>query len=228
MQGFGGMGHVPQMNPMMGNPMMYNPMMVNPMMANPMMANHMMAMNNMNRMNIMNPNKANTGQTDMRMTRIRKEYNLCSNDPDLIQIGCSFGLEDPNNFNQWKVTMLGPQNTPYQGGLFVIKVLFPPNYPSKGAEFRFINKIYHLNVDWKNKESLGHICLSSLNEWATTGRVKAKSCYGVKQALFDIFCLFYNQGVESPYDDAIAKQYKDNRPEFDALAKEWTAKYAKY
>jgi len=170
---------------------------------------------------MMNPHGASPGQTDMRMSRIKKEYNLCSNHPDLIQIGCSFGLENQNNFNIWKVTMLGPQGTPYQGGLFVIKVLFPPEYPSKGAEFRFINKIYHLNVDWKNKETFGHICLSSLNEWATTGKVKAKSCFGVKQALFDIFCLFYNQGVESPYDDAIAKQYKENRAEFDALAKEF-------
>ena len=242
MRGFGGMGNVPVMgNPMMGNPMMGNPMMGNPMMGNPMMGNPMMVNPMMNQMNyqiqmqnmkkmqeMMNPHGASPGQTDMRMSRIKKEYNLCSNDPDLIQIGCSFGLENQNNFNIWKVTMLGPQGTPYQGGLFVIKVLFPPEYPSKGAEFRFINKIYHLNVDWKNKETFGHICLSSLNEWATTGKVKAKSCFGVKQALFDIFCLFYNQGVESPYDDAIAKQYKENRAEFDALAKEWTTKYAKY
>ena len=123
--------------------------------------------------------------------------------------------------------MIGPQNTPYAGGLFYINVYFPENYPSKGAEFRFINRIYHLNVDWKNKDSYGHICLSSLNEWATTGKVKSKPCYGVKQALFDIFCLFYNQGIESPYDESIANQYKNNRPEFDAMAKDWTEKYAK-
>ena len=222
-QGFGGMGQMPMMNPMMVNPMMQNQMMAMRMQQQMQYAQQMQRMQQM-----MAPHGVSQGQGDMRMSRIKKEYELCSGDSDLIQIGCSFGLDNQNDFNVWKVTMLGPQGTPYQGGLFVIKVFFPPEYPSKGAEFRFINKIYHLNVDWKNEKSLGHICLSSLNEWATTGKVKAKSCYGVKQALFDIFCLFYNQGIESPYDESIAQQYRDNRPQFDALAKEWTTKYAHY
>ena len=223
MQGFGGTGPMPGMNPMMMNPMLQQQMMQQQLRMQQLQFQNMQRMQQM-----MNPQGGAQGQGDMRMSRIMKEYQLCSGDSDLIQIGCSFGLDKQNDYNVWKVSMLGPQNTPYQGGLWTIKVIFPPDYPSKGAEFRFINKIYHLNVDWKNEKTLGHICLSSLNEWATTGKVKAKPCYGVKQALFDIFCLFYNQGIESPYEEAIAAQYRDNRPQFDALAKEWTAKYAKY
>ncbi len=229
-QSFGGNNQMPTMGGQMMNQMMFNPMMMNPMM-NQMMMNQMMMnqiqLQNMQKMQQnMSPQGGSPGQVNMRMARIQKEFNLCSNDTDLTQIGCSFGIPD-NNYNKWKVTMIGPQNTPYAGGLFYINVYFPENYPSKGAEFRFINRIYHLNVDWKNKDSYGHICLSSLNEWATTGKVKSKPCYGVKQALFDIFCLFYNQGIESPYDESIANQYKNNRPEFDAMAKDWTEKYAK-
>ena len=225
---FGRMQGMPMMNPM-GNPMMMtNPMMMNPMYNNNNMnAYQLQQMQNMMKMQqMMRPNVNVTGQFNTRMSRIQKEFNLCQNDSDLCQIGCSFGLEQENNYNVWKVSMLGPQNTAYQGGVFQIKVFFPPEYPQKGAEFRFVNKIYHLNVDWKNPETYGHICLSSLNEWHTTGRVKSKSCYGVKQALFDIFCLFYNQGIESPYDEEIAKQYRDNKEQFNALAREWTAKYA--
>ena len=91
---------------------------------------------------------------------------------------------------KWKVTMLGPNNTPYEGGIFTIKITFPDDYPKLGAEFKFMNKIYHLNVDFKN--DFGHISLSSLNEWGLTGKVTDRPVYGVKQALFDIFCLFYN------------------------------------
>ena len=223
---FGRMQGMPMMNPM-GNPMMVNPMMMNPMYNNNNMnAYQLQQMQNMMKMQQMMMQMNNQGQVDKRMARIQKEFFLCQKDSDLIQIGCSFGLEVENNFNVWKVSMLGPQNTPYAGGVFTIKVYFPQEYPNKGAEFRFVNKIYHLNVDWKNPETYGHICLSSLNEWHTTGRVKSKSCYGVKQALFDIFCLFYNQGIESPYDEEIAKQYRDNKEQFNALAREWTAKYA--
>ena len=229
MNNFNNMNNMPMMtNPMMmNNPNMMNPMMMNPMMMNQMMMNNNLQMqNNLRMQQAMNPQMQSPGQFDMRMSRIQKEYNLCSNDADLIQIGCSFGTDGENNYNVWKVSMLGPQNTPYQGGVFTIKVFFPPEYPSKGAEFRFVNKIYHLNVDFKNQDSLGHICLSSLNEWSSTGKVSSKPCYGVKQALFDIFCLFYNQGIDSPYDEEIAEEYKNRRNEFDAKAKEWTKKYA--
>ena len=226
MQNFGRMQGMPMMNPM-GNPMMANPMMMNSMYNNNnISAYQMQQMQNMMKMQQMMMQMNNQGQVDKRMARIQKEFFLCQKDSDLIQIGCSFGLEIENNFNVWKVSMLGPQNTPYAGGVFTIKVYFPQEYPNKGAEFRFVNKIYHLNVDWKNKDSLGHICLSSLNEWHTTGKVKTKPCYGVKQALFDIFCLFYNQGIDSPYDEAIAEQYKNRRSEFDALALKWTKDYA--
>ena len=209
---FGRMQGMPMMNPM-GNPMMMtNPMMMNPMYNNNNMnAYQLQQMQNMMKMQQMMMQMNNQGQVDKRMARIQKEFFLCQKDSDLIQIGCSFGLEVENNFNVWKVSMLGPQNTPYAGGVFTIKVYFPQEYPNKGAEFRFVNKIYHLNVDWKNKDSLGHICLSSLNEWHTTGKVKTKPCYGVKQALFDIFCLFYNKRIDSHYDEDIAEQYKNRR-----------------
>ena len=71
--------------------------------------------------------------------------------------------------------MLGPKNTPYEGGIFTIHILFPADYPRRGPEFKFANKIYHLNVDWRSTskgDQLGHISLNTLNEWRVTGKVK--------------------------------------------------------
>ena len=121
--------------------------------------------------------------------------------------------------------MLGPKDSPYEGGIFTIKILFPQDYPNHGPDFKFMNKIYHLNVAPIN--DFGHISLSSLNEWRFCGKVSDKPVFGVKQALFDIFCLFYNQGFDSPYDGKMAEQYVNNRAKFDKIAKEWTEKYAK-
>ena len=157
------------------------------------------------------------------LTRLKQEYDLCTQDNDLIQIGCNFGLEN-NNISKWRITMVGPRNTPYAQGLFTIIATFPPDYPNHGPEFKFKNKIYHLNVDFKN--DLGHICINSINEWRITGRVKNKPCYTVKQALFDIFCLFYNQGVEGAYDEGMAKQYTERPAEFNDEAKKWTRDFA--
>ena len=130
------------------------------------------------------------------LTRLTQEYQLCTQDNDLIQIGCNFGLEN-NNIFKWRITMVGPRNTPYEGGLFTIIALFPPDYPNHGPEFKFLNKIYHLNVDFKN--NLGHICINSINEWMITGKVRNKPCYTVKQAVDKRYlkagdiCIFKNR-----------------------------------
>ena len=91
------------------------------------------------------------------LTRLIKEYQLCIQDNDLIQIGCNFGLENDDIYH-WRVTMVGLPDTPYENGLFTIAVDFPQNYPHHGPEFKFKNKIYHLNVDLKR--DFGHISIN--------------------------------------------------------------------
>ena len=147
-------------------------MMNNGMCMNPNMNPNMMNMMNMNMMPIMN-NNMGMNQMNSTLTRLKKEYELCSADNELSLIGCSFALID-NNYYKWKVTIIAPKGTPYENGLFFIQIIFPEDYPKSGAEFRFLNHIYHLNVDLR-KESFGHICLTSLNEWRTTGKVDGKT-----------------------------------------------------
>ena len=208
--GMGQMGMNPPMAQMGMNPAMA-PMGINPQMApmpmNPQMAPMPMQINTQNGL----------------MARIKQEYDLCVQDNDLIQIGCNFGLEN-NNIYTWKVTMLGPGGTPYENGLFTILVNFPQDYPNHGPEFKFMSKIYHLNVDCER--DFGHICISKLNDWRIRGKVKDLPFYTVKQALFDIFCLFYNQGVESAYDNQMANLYVNNPDQFNATARQWTSMYA--
>ena len=216
------------------NNMNMNYMNMNNMNMNNMNMNNMnMNMNNMNNMNMNNMNMMNNNmgmnlnmnQNTLTLTRISKEFQLCQQDNDLIQIGCNFGL-DNNNIFTWRVSMVGPVNTPYEGGLFTLSILFPNDYPSHGPEFKFKNKMYHLNVVSNQLDKdFGHICISSINEWRTTGRVKG-GFYTIKQALFDIFCLFYNQGVESAYDKNMAFNYQNNPDAFNEEARKWTQMYA--
>ena len=186
--------------------------------------NNIYNMNN-NQMNRFNNYNYNNGPMRlMGLARLKKEFQLCDQDDELMQIGCSFGLCD-NNMFKWKVTMLGPKNTPYEGGVFTININFPEDYPNHGPEFKFVNKIYHLNVD--PRRDLGHISLSTINDWRVRGKVYNLPTYNVKHALYDIFCLFYNQGIEDAYEEDMAYQYRYNKEKFDKIAKEWTEKYAK-
>ena len=147
------------------------------------------------------------------MKYLRNEFNALQNNP-ILSLGCTVGLPDPSNIFKWRLSLLGPQDTPYAGGMFFLSVEFPDNYPKSKPEVRFTNKIYHLNVSPSN----GHICISTLNSW------KPKT--PMVDVISAIFALFYSQNPGSPYDGKMAREYESNRAEFNRKAKEWTLKYA--
>ena len=157
--------------------------------------------------------------------RLNEEYKLCTEDIDLLNIGCCFSLEN-NQINRWRIAMIGPKNTPYEGGLFKLRATFPDNYPKYGPEIRFINRIYHVNVCSDDSGPLGHICVANLNSWRISGMVKDHPYYTMKQALFDIFCLFYVHDVKGVFNDKKAKLYYYNRDQYEANARKWTELYA--
>ena len=150
------------------------------------------------------------------MKYIKKEFNKLQNDP-ILSLGCTVGLNEKYNKDifHWKITLIGPIDTPYAGGMFFLTADFSEDYPTKKPEVCFVNKIYHLNVSPSN----GHICISTLNNWvAKTPMVDVISA---------IFALFYDQNPDSPYSGQMAREYVTNRNEFNRKAREWTQKYAK-
>ena len=147
------------------------------------------------------------------MKYLKNEYTQLQNDP-ILSLGATVGLPNPSNIFHWNITLVGPQDTPYAGGMFFLTADFPETYPKTKPEIRFTNKIYHLNV----RESDGHICISTLNQWVpNTPMVSVISA---------IFALFYEQNPLSPYSVSMAAQYKLRRGEFNKTAAEWTKKYA--
>ena len=147
------------------------------------------------------------------MKYLKNEFNALQNNP-ILSLGCTVGLPNPNDIFHWRLSLLGPQDTPYAGGMFFLSVDFPEGYPKVRPEVRFKNKIYHLNV----REKDGHICISTLNEWVPNTPMV--------DVISSIFALFYEQNPLSPYSWTMAGQYKLNRNEFNKTAQEWTRKYA--
>ena len=150
------------------------------------------------------------------MKYIKKEFDKLQNDP-ILSLGCTVGLNEEYNKDifHWKITLIGPIDTPYAGGMFFLTADFTEGYPETKPEVRFVNKIYHLNVSPSN----GHICISTLNHW------KAKT--PMVDVISAIFALFYDQNPDSPYSGAMAKEYVSNRAQFNKKAEEWTKLYAK-
>ena len=146
------------------------------------------------------------------MKYLKKEFDALQNDP-ILSLGCTVGLEK-NDIFHWKISLAGPIDTPYAGGMFFLTAAFNEDYPEKKPEVRFINKIYHLNVSPTN----GHICISTLNEW------KPKT--PMVDVISAIFALFYDQNPKSPYSGEMAREYENDRNKFNQKARQWTAQYA--
>ena len=146
------------------------------------------------------------------MKYLKTEYTKLQNDP-ILSLGCTVGLVN-NDIFHWKISLMGPTDTPYAGGMFFLTADFTEKYPNSKPEVRFTNKIYHLNVSPSN----GHICISTLNQW------KPKT--PMVDVISAIFALFYSQNPASPYSGEMAREYESNRREFDRKAREWTHKFA--
>eukprot|EP00730_Choanoeca_flexa_P000997 TRINITY_DN10432_c0_g4_i2.p1 TRINITY_DN10432_c0_g4~~TRINITY_DN10432_c0_g4_i2.p1 ORF type:complete len:105 (+),score=15.19 TRINITY_DN10432_c0_g4_i2:154-468(+) len=61
---------------------------------------------------------------------------------------------DPQNPRYFHVTIKGPEDSPYQGGIFKLELFLPADYPMAPPKVRFLTRTYHPNID-----KIGRICL---------------------------------------------------------------------
>ena len=158
------------------------------------------------------------------MKRIKEEYKDSNRNP-VGNIGFTVGLYDENNIFEWLVSLLGPKDSSYKGGLFYMMIKFPVNYPEIPPEICFENPIYHINVNpfKPNKdgdESLGHVSLNILKYW--------KPEYTIKEVLTHLFvCLTRpNPDCSDNYGLERANEFRNNKALYDEKVKYFTKKYA--
>ncbi len=77
-----------------------------------------------------------------------------------------------DNLRYLKVSLDGPADTPYAGGVFRLEMFLPSEYPMVPPKVRFLTKIYHPNID-----NLGRICLDVRGRRREAG-VGCVSCAG--------------------------------------------------
>jgi ubiquitin-conjugating enzyme E2 D/E len=126
---------------------------------------------------------------------------------------CSAGPVGDDMFT-WQATIMGPGESPYQGGVFFLQIKFPTDYPFKPPRIQFNTKIYHPNIN-----SNGGICLDILkDQWSPA--------LTISKVLLSICSLLTDPNPNDPLVPEIAQLYKSNKAEYEKTAREWTRKYA--
>jgi ubiquitin-conjugating enzyme E2 D/E len=146
----------------------------------------------------------------MAAKRINKELMDLGRDPPS---NCSAGPVGEDMF-AWQATIMGPADSPYQGGVFFLTIKFPTDYPFKPPKIQFNTKIYHPNIN-----SNGGICLDILkDQWSPA--------LTISKVLLSICSLLTDPNPDDPLVLEIAHLYKSNKSEYEKTAREWTRKYA--
>ena len=144
------------------------------------------------------------------MNRLNKEYNDIQNDPPH---NISAGPKNDNLF-QWEAILIGPEDTPYNGGVFYLDIYIPSDYPIKPPNVIFRTKIYHPNIN-----SSGNICLDILkNSWNPS--------LTISKILLSICSLLNDPNTEDPLVPDIANLFNENKQLYFDTAKTWTTLYA--
>ena len=139
----------------------------------------------------------------MALKRLNKELKDLATDPPP---NCSAGPVGDDLF-RWTATILGPGQSPYNGGIFFLNIVFPPEYPFKPPRVSFTTKIYHPNINDK-----GGICLDILKEnWSPA--------LTISKVLLSVCSLLTDPNPDDPLVPEIAALYKKDRVKYNQNAK---------
>jgi len=111
-------------------------------------------------------------------------------------------------------TIRGPPDTPYQGGIFHIRINITDKYPFIPPQVWFLTRILHPNVD-----AHGAICLDILGKTWSVG-------YTMRTLLLSIASLLDDPNWDEPVGGTLHAEWTNDREECERRSRDWTRKYA--
>mmetsp|Transcript_35534 Transcript_35534/g.49329 ORF Transcript_35534/g.49329 Transcript_35534/m.49329 type:complete len:156 (+) Transcript_35534:197-664(+) len=116
--------------------------------------------------------------------------------------GCSASPQSEDNLYVWSATIFGPDETPWEGGIFSLRMTFGEQYPEKPPRIRFTSEIFHPNV-----YNDGTICMDIIqDQWSP--------CHSVCTLLTSIQSLLSDPNPASPANPEAAQLLQNDKPAY--------------
>lgn len=128
----------------------------------------------------------------------------------------SAGLIDDSDIYRWQVVIMGPQDTPYEGGVFKAELTFPKEYPEQPPKMRFATEIWHPNID-----KHGNVCISILHDpgedkWGyERPEERWLPIHTVETIIVSVISMLAEPNCESPANLDAAKMLREKPKEFN-------------
>eukprot|EP00210_Caulerpa_lentillifera_P000946 g916.t1 len=109
----------------------------------------------------------------------------------------------------------GPEKTPYEDGVFKLKLVFDDDYPTNPPKGHFLTRIFHPNIS-----TTGDVCVNVLSrDWSPD--------LGLSHILMVIRCLLIQPFAESALDEVAGMMLLRSYDEYFQRAKLFTSIHAK-
>eukprot|EP00742_Colponemidia_sp_Colp-10_P000940 GILJ01001019.1.p1 GENE.GILJ01001019.1~~GILJ01001019.1.p1 ORF type:complete len:174 (+),score=17.73 GILJ01001019.1:60-524(+) len=130
--------------------------------------------------------------------------------------GVSASPVSEDNMFVWQASIVGPDETPWEGGIYSLRIIFTEQYPSKPPKVRFTTEMFHPNV-----YTDGTLCLDIIqDQWSPI--------YTVSTILTSIQSLLMDPNPASPANPEAAQIYGNDRKEYDRRVRRLAQKSVEY
>jgi ubiquitin-conjugating enzyme E2 G2 len=144
------------------------------------------------------------------------EYKqLTMNPPE----GILAGPKSEENFFEWETLILGPEGTPFEGGVFPAELIFPKDYPMSPPKMKFTCEMFHPNV-YRD----GRVCISILHAPGEdplgyeSSAERWSPVQSVEKILLSVISMLAEPNAESGANVDASKMFRDDQEQFCHIA----------
>eukprot|EP01083_Nonionella_stella_P188348 694066_1 len=153
----------------------------------------------------------NQNNQKLRSRKVIREMSSIMRDPHPFW---DIYVQDENIFF-WKLVLEGPNDTPYEGAVFLLYLELGNDYPDRAPKMRFITPIKHVNVN-----SYGRICHSIFDRnYAPDTKIR--------DILNNVYGLLLHPDWDDPLDSVLRQEYADDKHAFATSVQKHVEMHAK-